>query len=318
MTKVIKEEFEKLESLMINDVFLTCNTPLNIFNKEFNQMSRMDDDLFAYEVENSRIANIPCDSNNEDDSEQKIAHEAHDYMEYDPSDAKGDDEVELTDGETLDSNDNDEVATIFRIETNVFDFETPSCKAFKEFNYLLQINPDVLTKILKDSKLLKNIRTIRFMSETKTYHRYTKNHGLTLEYGLNPLWLGIVRAEKETLRNKAIMEGLINEDDESNNEGWKSKDNFENTNSNRNEWEYENKHKDDERQELCSNKTHELLAYKIRRFEMIKYSFRDDKEYIAIKEDEYDDLTSTSKDVCQVYQEIFHMIDEGWMVTRAE
>ncbi|GKC84863.1 hypothetical protein Tco_1140580, partial [Tanacetum coccineum] len=39
----------------------------------------MDDDLFTYEVE---VANIPCDSNMDDDSEN----EADDDMGYDPSD----------------------------------------------------------------------------------------------------------------------------------------------------------------------------------------------------------------------------------------
>ncbi|GJU15880.1 reverse transcriptase domain-containing protein [Tanacetum coccineum] len=34
---------------------------------------------------------------------------------------------------------------IFRIETNLFDYETPLCEKFKEFNYLLKIDPDVLT-----------------------------------------------------------------------------------------------------------------------------------------------------------------------------
>ncbi|GJX48807.1 hypothetical protein Tco_0273997 [Tanacetum coccineum] len=51
---------------------------------------------------------------------------------------------------------------------------------------------------------------------------------------------------------------------------------------------------------------------------MIKYSFGDDEEYVAIREDEYDDLTSTSKDACRAYQEIFRMMDEGWMVTKDE
>ncbi|GKE13643.1 hypothetical protein Tco_1421220 [Tanacetum coccineum] len=59
---------------------------------------------------------------------------------------RGDDEVELTDEESSDSNDDDEVAEIFRIDTNVFDFKTPTCRTFKEFNYLLQIDPDVLNK----------------------------------------------------------------------------------------------------------------------------------------------------------------------------
>ncbi|GJR46628.1 hypothetical protein Tco_1314731 [Tanacetum coccineum] len=54
---------------------------------------------------------------------------------------RGDDEVELTDEESSDSDDEDEVAKIFRIETNALDF---MCKDFKEFNYLLQIDPDLL------------------------------------------------------------------------------------------------------------------------------------------------------------------------------
>ncbi|GKA64434.1 hypothetical protein Tco_0764040, partial [Tanacetum coccineum] len=65
--------------------------------------------------------------------------------------------------------------------------------------------------------------------------------------------------KEEALRNKAIMEGTIDDDDKSN-----------------------------------------------------------DEEYVVVKEDEYDDLTSTSKDACRAYQEIFRMIDEGWMETRDE
>ncbi|GJU86414.1 hypothetical protein Tco_1293960 [Tanacetum coccineum] len=86
--------------------------------------------------------------------------------------------------------------------------------------------------------------------------------------------------KEEALRNKAIMEGLIEEDD------------------------------DDE------------SRYEQRRrwnvFEMIKYSFGQDEVYVAIKEDEYDDFARTSEDACRAYQEIFRMMDEGWMVTRAE
>nr|GEY51194.1 hypothetical protein [Tanacetum cinerariifolium] len=79
--------------------------------------------------------------------------------------------------------------------------------------------------------------------------------------------------KEEALRNKAIMEGLINEDVESNNE-------------------------DDERYALCGNETHELPVCDIRRFEMIKYSFKQDEEYVAVKENKYKDLTSTSEDSC--------------------
>ncbi|GKE45790.1 hypothetical protein Tco_1473074, partial [Tanacetum coccineum] len=129
------------ENLDLNeeDVSLTCGTSFEVFNKEFNRMSGMDDDFFTYEVE---VANIPCDSNKDDDSEQRVLHEADDDMGYDPSD--------LTDEEFSDNE--DEVAEFFRINTNIFDFETPMCKAFKEFNYLFQIDPDLLTKDIEGFK----------------------------------------------------------------------------------------------------------------------------------------------------------------------
>ncbi|GKC09255.1 hypothetical protein Tco_1000865 [Tanacetum coccineum] len=50
---------------------------------------------------------------------------------------------------------------------------------------------------------------------------------------------------------------------------------------------------------------------------MIKYSFGQDEEYGAVKEDKYEDLTSTSEDACRAYQEIFRMMDEGWMETNS-
>ncbi|GKD19416.1 hypothetical protein Tco_1208574 [Tanacetum coccineum] len=51
---------------------------------------------------------------------------------------------------------------------------------------------------------------------------------------------------------------------------------------------------------------------------MIKYPFNNEEEYVAIKEDEYDDLTITCEEACRAYQEIFRMMEEGWMVTRTE
>ncbi|GKD29498.1 hypothetical protein Tco_1240276 [Tanacetum coccineum] len=125
----------------------------------------MDDDLFTYEV---KIANIPYDLRVDDDLE----HEADD-IRFDPCDIaftewlgskffnyktmdhytmkalwtywiRGDDEVELTDEEFSDNE--DEIAEVFRIDTNIFDYETPICSAFNEFNYLLKVDPDLLTK----------------------------------------------------------------------------------------------------------------------------------------------------------------------------
>ncbi|GKC82453.1 hypothetical protein Tco_1138170 [Tanacetum coccineum] len=79
MTKVIIREFEKIKDVKVVDVSLTCDIPLEAFNNEVNRLSRMDDDLFTYEVE---VANIPCNSKIDDD----LKHEANDDMGYDPSD----------------------------------------------------------------------------------------------------------------------------------------------------------------------------------------------------------------------------------------
>ncbi|GKC23194.1 hypothetical protein Tco_1025344 [Tanacetum coccineum] len=160
-----------------------------------------------------------------------------------------------------------------------------------------------LLKTLKGSRLMKNLRTIGFTNGTKMCHRndgYCNRGNLPGAYIIgNSLhyqdyeWYEALEdgeLKEEALRNKVIMEGIIDDDDES----------------------------IDERQEICSYKTHELPVCTVRRFEMIKYSFGQDEEYVTVKEDEYEDLTSTSKDACRAYQEIFRMMDEGWMVTRME
>ncbi|GKD93689.1 hypothetical protein Tco_1373526, partial [Tanacetum coccineum] len=121
--------------------------------------------------------------------------------------------------------------------------------------------------------------------------------------------------KEQALRNKAIMEGLIS-DDESCNDGWRRWDGSEIADHNQEEREYENKHKDEERCKLFDD--YELPVCTIRRFEMIKYSFGQDEEYVVVKEDEYDNLARANENACRAYHEIFRMMDEGWMVTRAE
>ncbi|GKA50656.1 hypothetical protein Tco_0743729 [Tanacetum coccineum] len=54
----------------------------------------------------------------------------------------------------------------------------------------------------------------------------------------------------EALRNKAIMEGLIDEDDESSNNGWRRWEGYEIDDHDQEEREYENGHEDKERCEL--------------------------------------------------------------------
>ncbi|GJU49273.1 hypothetical protein Tco_1218828 [Tanacetum coccineum] len=265
-------------------------------------MSRMDDDLFTYEVEITKVNNIPCDLKKEDDSEQQMSYESDNDMEYDPSNVeftewlaskkfnyktmdhytikalwiywtRGDGEVELTDEESSDSDDEDEVTKNFRIETNVFDFEVPLCRAFKEFNYLLQIDPDVLTKDIDGFKTYEEYKNDwiyvykddGYCNEGNLPRAYIV--GNTLRYQ-DLEWYEALKDSKlkeEALKNKAIMEGMIDEDDESSNEGWRRWDNFENTNRD-----------NEERCEVFDD--HEMPVCYIRRFEMVKYSFRDDEE----------------------------------------
>ncbi|GJV04558.1 hypothetical protein Tco_1338127 [Tanacetum coccineum] len=59
-------------------------------------------------------------------------------------------------------------------------------------------------------------------------------------------------------------------------------------------------------------KDYEANNIDFRRFEMMKYSFDDDEEYITIKEYEY---LKHSKDSLDAYRELF---DEGWVITTTE
>ncbi|GJR55923.1 hypothetical protein Tco_1406444 [Tanacetum coccineum] len=340
MTKVIKGEFEKIKNVKVEDVLLTCDTPLEVFNNEVSRLSRMDNDLFTYEVE---VANIPCNSNMDGDSE----HEADDDMGYDPSDVaftewlgsknfnyktmdhytmkalwiywtRGDDEVELTDKES--SDDMEEVAKVFRIDTNLFNFETPMCKAFKEFNYLLQVDPDLLTKDIEGFKTYEDYKNdwiyewnkdIPWVDEKPwtnigdycnggnlpgTYIIGNQLHYQDLE------WYEALEDSElkdEALRNKAIMKGFIKEDDDESRyekmRRWNIYTNYDDA--------YEINHEDNKSKELCE--VHELPVCKIRKYMMIKYSFNNDEEYVAVKEDEYENLTITRKEACRAYQEIF-------------
>ncbi|GJV56034.1 hypothetical protein Tco_1457039 [Tanacetum coccineum] len=265
--------------------------------------------------------------------------------------------------------DKEETAKIFKIETDVFEYETPLCLAFNEFNYLLKVDPDLLTKDImgfktyedyKDDWIYEWNKDIPWVDEkpwteagvwTKpkpvkhtckpfnykigcsewptcswredgycnggnlpgAYHIGNSLHYQDLE------WYEALEDSElkdEALRNKAIMEGLIS-DDESCNDCWKRWKSHEIYYHNYDKGEYENE-THEEGHELCSIKTREVPVCQIKRYKMIKYSFNDEEEYVAVKEDEYDDLTITSEEACRAYQEIFRMMDEGWMVTRTE
>ncbi|GJT77964.1 hypothetical protein Tco_1044689 [Tanacetum coccineum] len=96
------------------------------------------------------------------------------------------------------------------------------------------------------------------------------------------------KLKEEALKNKAIMEGIIkDEDNESSNEGWRRWNVYDNTNHGHKEREYEMEHEHKERCKLLDDQ--EWPVCTIRRFEKIKYSFGQDEEYVAVKENEYND-----------------------------
>ncbi|GKD45380.1 hypothetical protein Tco_1270025 [Tanacetum coccineum] len=245
--------------------------------------------------------------------------------------------------------DKEEMAKIFKIETDVFDYETPLFLALNEFNYILKVDPDLLTKDIMgfktyedykddwiyewnenvpwvydkpwlDNRIWKEPKPVEHTckpfnyktgcSEWPTYRwredSYCNGGNLPNAYHIgNSLhyqdleWYEALKDSKlkdEALRNKAIMEGLIS-DDESSNDCWERWKIHEIYYHDYDEGEYKNETHEEEH-ELCGIETHQVPVCQIKRYKMIKYSFNDEEEYVAIKEDEYDDLTITSEEAC--------------------
>ncbi|GKB80045.1 hypothetical protein Tco_0946940 [Tanacetum coccineum] len=187
------------------------------------------------------------------------------------------DEIEPTNEETsdlgeTDHDDEQDIGEIFWVETDLFDYETLLCEKFKEFNYLLKIDPDVLTKDIEGFKTYK---------EYKDDWIYEWNKDVPWVHEKPWTDTGVWTKPAPVLHCCKPF-------------NYKSGC------------------------ELFDDATQELPVCNVRRFKMIKYSFRQDEEYVAVKEDEYEDLTSTSENACRSYQEMFRMMDEGWMVARAE
>ncbi|GJS94195.1 hypothetical protein Tco_0801163 [Tanacetum coccineum] len=163
----------------------------------------------------------------------------------------GGDEIKVSDDESSDleeywSDKEEEIAEIFKIETDVFNYETPLCFAFSEFNYLLKVDPDILTKDImgfktyedyKDNWIYEWTENVPWVydkpwldngiwKETKpvkhTCKPFNYKIGNSLHY-LDLEWyeaLEDIKLKDKALRNKAIMEGSIS-DDESSNDGWR-------------------------------------------------------------------------------------------------
>ncbi|GJV89748.1 hypothetical protein Tco_1533686 [Tanacetum coccineum] len=219
---------------------------------------------------------------------------------------KGDDEEVLTDKELSDLeethvNEDDEVTKIFRIETNIFDFETPLCIAFNEFNYLLKIDTYLLTHDIPGFKHTMNIKMHGSMNGIKICHGFLKNHSRKIGR--------VEKCNEEAIKDerKPMKDYGISDSD----------DHLVSNNA----CDYANKEEQQYKERGCDllRNPHMILpTCKIERFKVIKYSFGPAEEFFAIKECGYDDWIRTKDDACHAYRDMFTKINEGWFVTRAE
>ncbi|GJU11880.1 hypothetical protein Tco_1134276 [Tanacetum coccineum] len=272
---------------------------------DYIKHSRDHADILQEIVENAR-ALCPLDSNLDsafttwEDLVEKFIQKFH-QLSY------NDDEMEAKE----DDNPND-VAENFKIKGNLFDFETPLCKASNEFNYLLKIDIYLFTFDIH---------------EIKTYEEY--------EYELNnnimgdleePWWDNGVPYQlcdhicepyrfkngKDQKWYDELTDGVLKD------EALMHKArNYGSNNAGDTQDKHKKKHERNEHT-LFSNPIHDPSVCQIRRFKMIKYSFDTDDEYVVVKEHEYFDHSRTNIDACQDYRELFRIMDEGWLVTKAK
>ncbi|GJX46472.1 hypothetical protein Tco_0271662 [Tanacetum coccineum] len=218
------------------------------------------------------------------------------------------------------NNDPDDIAKIFKIKGNLFDFETPWCKAFNEFKYLFKINTDLFAFDIP---------------KVKTCEEYELNNNMTED--LEEPWsdngdhkwykeLDDGKLKVQALMHKAIVEGSWGDATPGvmKSCAW-LKSSFENFHELDHDilvkleecWNYgaNNAGNTQDNQEH-KKEHHDPSTCHVRRFEMIKYSFDAGDEYVAIKEHECSDHSKTNIDACQAYREIFCIMDKGWLVMK--
>ncbi|GJQ95047.1 hypothetical protein Tco_0006186 [Tanacetum coccineum] len=224
-------------------------------------------------------------------------------VECDPTDIEfakgGDDEEVLTyddfsDLEEENLSEDNEIAKIIRIEIDIFDFETPLYKEFKDFNHLLQIDVDALTRDLLGFK---------------TY----------ADYKMQEYWWG--KKDDEESSEDAWSNNLPNDDNDAiqaNQERFDDHEPIEGDDDDIGDLDDYLIPQDafyyvDEEEERFKERKSKLLGipyekpptFKFEKLEVIKYSLGLVKEYVAIRKYEYDLWVRIKENVSHVYQEIF-------------
>ncbi|GKE02065.1 hypothetical protein Tco_1390048 [Tanacetum coccineum] len=229
--------------------------------------------------------------------------------------------------EVDEDDDPNDIADIFKIEGNLFNFETPLCKAFNKFNYLVKIDSDLFAfDIVK----------------IKTYEEYELNNNMTknleepwsdnkvpyqlCDHVFEPYFFKNGKTKWPTCSSD--IDGFCNSGELPRmvrvgcmtyfqDHKWNYGTN--NAGDTQDSQEYKKKHQGN-KHTLSFKPTHDPSVCHVRRFEMIKYSFDvdDEYEYVAIKEHEHFDYSRTNFNACQAYRELFRIMDEGWLVTKAK
>nr|GEY60007.1 hypothetical protein [Tanacetum cinerariifolium] len=188
--------------------------------------------------------------------------------------------------ETGEDDDPGDIAEIFKIEDNLFDHETPLCKSFNEFNYLLKINTKLFTFEIQ---------------EIKTYEEYELNNNMTGETE-EPCKTGRMLVDEKAPFARSENQG---------------QGPFTNTKTKKDYDIYLDSNHitvGDYRSNNADNIQDNMKEYynpsicKIRRFKMMKYSFNADDEYVSIREHEH---SITDIDACQAYRQLFRTMNKG-------
>ncbi|GKC59489.1 hypothetical protein Tco_1087087 [Tanacetum coccineum] len=250
--------------------------------------------------------------------------------------------------EAEERDDPDDITEIFKIEGNLFDYETPLYKAFNDFNYLLKIDTDLfdfdiqgirtyeeyelnntMTRDLEEpvvdngvtrgGELLRmvQVKSMTYFQDHKLYDELSngklKEETLMHKAKVEKSW-GNATPEYEVApftRSKSYGQGPY--------ANVKTKGAYNpyldiNRIFSRNYGADNTGHTQDNQEHKKEH--HDPSTCRVRIFEMIKYSFDADDEYVAIKEHECSEHSESSIDTCQAYRELFRIMDEGWIVKR--
>ncbi|GJX20945.1 hypothetical protein Tco_0223622 [Tanacetum coccineum] len=231
------------------------------------------------------------------------------------------------------NDDEQETAEIFRIETNLFDYETPLCKEFKKFNLLLKVDPELFTHDIERTKTYEDYENKLNDELEEPWSKDGVPHEMC-DHICEPFCFKNGKAKLPTCNsnedgfcNGGELPGMVRV-------GYMTY--FQDY-----EWSFISFHKldyellvklqdywwkvnDHECSPFSKGKDHIRGPYinffttydphlDINSIFDDQVSFGQDEEYAAIKEYEYDDLTKTNEDACQAYQEIYRIMDDGWV-----